>query len=201
MTKFRYEQPSIARKDDAIDYIKEHLEYKSNINGTGSLDSYYEDYQLWLDILNNRKNLEYPNPDFKVPSLTYFLVRSDDNKIVGMCNIRTKLNSALKFEGGHIGYGIRPTERNKGYNKINLYIALKLCKKLNIDEILLDADVSNVASWKTMEALGGIRIKEYIGYDQTPGYKYKIDVNKSLDEYSDIYEQYVEDEYENKRVY
>ena len=193
MTKFRFEEPSIYRQEDAIDYINEHLKYKSNINGSGSLDSYYQNYQAWLDVLEIRKTKGYPEESSFVPSRTYFLVRCDDNKIVGMCNIRTKLNSRLILEGGNIGYGIRPTERNKGYNKINLYLALKECRNLNIEEVLLDADVSNVASWKTMEALGGKRIKEYIGFDGTLGYKYKIDVNKSLDKYQSTYEQYVED--------
>ena len=199
--KFRYEEPSIKRKEEAIDYIEEHLKYKSDINGSGSLDSYYKDYELWLDLLNYYKNLEYPNPDFKVPALTFFLIRSDDNKIVGMCNIRTKLNSTLLFEGGHIGYGIRPTERNKGYNKINLYLALIECQKLGISEVFLDADAKNIASWKTMEALGGIRIKEFAGFDNITFYKYKIIVNESLNKYKDIYDKYIEEDYEIRRIY
>lgn len=201
MTKFKFEEPNILRKNDAIDYIVEHLKVGSNINGTGSLDSYYEQYKHWLDILDYRKNIEYPNEEFRVPSLTYFLVRCDDNKIVGMCNIRLELNSTLKFEGGNIGYGIRPSERKKGYNKINLYLALKVCHEHGLKEILLDADVANPASWKTMEALGGKRIKKYDGFDGTPGYKYKIDVDKSLETYADIYEPIIEEEYENRRVY
>ena len=44
-----------------------------------------------------------------------------DNKIVGMISIRLKLNKALWNFGGNIGYSIRPSERRKGYNKINLF--------------------------------------------------------------------------------
>ena len=55
----------------------------------------------------------------KVPAETYFLVRKRDNKIVGMINIRLQLHEKLKEFGGNIGYSIRPTERRKGYNKIN----------------------------------------------------------------------------------
>ncbi len=32
MEKLYYEVPSIERKDDAIEYINEHYEFKSNIN-------------------------------------------------------------------------------------------------------------------------------------------------------------------------
>lgn len=53
-----------------------------------------------------------PNEE-KVPAETYFLVRENDNKIVGMINIRLTLNENLKKFGSHIGYSIRPTERKK----------------------------------------------------------------------------------------
>lgn len=65
----------------------------------------------------------------KVPARTYFLIRCSDNKIIGMINIRLSLNEKLKKYGGHIGYSIRPTERGKGYNKINLYLGLKDCQE------------------------------------------------------------------------
>ncbi len=68
----------------------------------------------------------------KVPARTYFLIRCSDNKIIGMINIRLSLNEKLKKYGGHIGYSIRPTERGKGYNKINLYLGLKDCKKMEL---------------------------------------------------------------------
>ena len=108
-----------------------------------------------------------------------------------MINIRLALNERLKKIGGHIGYGIRPTERGNGYNKINLYLGLKECQKEGIDEILLDANINNPASWRTMEALGAERIQEF--YDEKEGecYKYKIDVEKSLNKYGDIYEELI----------
>ena len=56
-----------------------------------------------------------------------FRIKSNDNKIIG--NIKVTLNENLKKFGGHIGYSIRPTERNKGYNKINLYLGLKICQE------------------------------------------------------------------------
>ena len=45
-----------------------------------------------------------------------------------MINIRLALNESLKKYGGNIGYCIRPVERGKGYNKINLYLGLKICQ-------------------------------------------------------------------------
>lgn len=181
METFKFEEPTIERKEDAIDYIREHLKYNSNINGSGGLDRYIDNYEEWLVKLENDKT-KIPDEN-RVPGLTYFLVRVEDNKIVGMINIRLVLNERLRKIGGHIGYGIRPTERKKGYNKINLYLGLQVCQKYGLDKVLLDADLDNPASWRTMEALGGTRIETY--YDenyQCDCVKYEIDVEKSLRE-------------------
>lgn len=124
----------------------------------------------------------------KVPAETYFLVRKRDNKIVGMINIRLQLNEKLRAFGGNIGYSIRPTERRNGYNKINLYLALQICQKHKIKEVMLDCDKDNLGSAKTMQALGGKLTKEY--YDENVKclvQQYVIDVNESVEKYKNFY--------------
>ena len=187
MEKLYYEVPSIDRKNDAIEYIKEHYEYNSKINGTGGLNRYVDDYEGWLTKLE-KDYIQEPNSE-RVPARTYFLVRESDNRIVGMINIRVALNESLKKYGGHIGYGIRPTERKKGYNKINLYLGLKVCNEYGIDKVFMDADLANPASWKTMEALGGKKIREYYSEEhQCTIVDYNINVKEALEKYKDIYE-------------
>lgn len=186
--KFKYEIPSITRKKDAIEFIQEFYDYNSNINGVGGLDRYIDNYEDWL--LKLEEDYKREADEEKVPSRTYFLIRVDDNKIIGMVNIRLKLNKKLMYFGRNIGYCIRPTERKKGYNKINLYLALKVCKKYGLTKALLDVDKSNIASWKTMEALGANldceKKSEIEGCDFVRFYS--IDVEKSLEEYKNIYE-------------
>ena len=186
--KFKYEIPSITRKKDAIEFIQEFYDYNSSINGVGGLDRYIDNYEDWL--LKLEEDYKREADEEKVPSRTYFLIRVDDNKIIGMINIRLKLNKKLMYFGRNIGYCIRPTERKKGYNKINLYLALKVCKKYGLTKALLDVDKSNVASWKTMEALGANldceKESEIEGCDFVRFYS--IDVEKSLEEYKNIYE-------------
>lgn len=177
-----YEVPSLERKEDAIEYIKEHLEYNSRINGSGGLDRYLDDYEGWLEHLENSKK---PTED-RVPGLTYFLVRDNDKKIIGMVNIRLYLNESLKREGGHIGYGIRPTERRKGYNKINLYRALEVCEEHGIEEVLLDCNKENLGSSKTMIALGGVKTQERM-YKDALVERYAINVSESVKKYKDVY--------------
>lgn len=192
MDKFYLEKPTIKRKYDAIEFINEFYKYGSFINGTGRLHEYLDDYQGWLNKLEDDFNSEVT--DTRVPSLTYFLVRSSDNLIVGMINIRLALNDYLKRGSGHIGYSIRPTERGRGYNKINLYLGLKVCYEYGIDKVLMDAELDNIASWKTMEALGGKRIKEWLDEeDNTMTVNYEIDVKDSLDKYVDIYSPMVDE--------
>ena len=57
------------------------------------------------------------------------ILANNDNKIDGTINIRWNLSESMKKFGGNIGYGIRPIERRKEYNKINLYLGLIEAKK------------------------------------------------------------------------
>ena len=189
MEKFYFEIPGISRKEDAIDYIREFLEYGSEINGAGRLHRFLDDYEGWLKKLD-LDYIQVPNEE-RVPARTYFLVRESDSRIVGMINIRLALNERLSHYGGHIGYSIRPTERGKGYNNINLYLGLKVCRKYGIERIFMDADLENPASWKTMEAFGGVRIREY--YDDVNAHctvvEYNIDVSRALDSHPEYEER------------
>lgn len=154
MNDVKLVSPSKEYEKEAFEYIQEFLEYNSEINGTGGLDR-YDDYDEWL--LKIEKDLDLPNiPKGKVPANTYFFVRTLDNKIIGMINIRHKLNEFLLNEGGHIGYSIRPTERKKGYATIMLKLALQKCKELNLNKILITCDKTNVASAKVIQNNNGI---------------------------------------------
>ena len=196
MEKFYFEIPGISRKEDAIDYIREFLEYGSEINGAGGLHRFLDDYEGWLKKLD-LDYIQVPNEE-RVPARTYFLVRESDSRIVGMINTRLALNERLSHYGGHIGYSIRPTERGKGYNNINLYLGLKVCRKYGIERIFMDADLENPASWKTMEAFGGVRIREY--YDDVNAHctvvDYNIDVNRALDSHPEYEERIIPKDFE-----
>ena len=110
--ELKLEIPSLRRKEDALGYIQEFREYNSQINGCGGLDRYVDDYEGWLEKLE-QDYVRVPSEE-KVPARTYFLVRNSDDRIVGMINIRLALNEKLRKYGGNIGYSIRPTERRKG---------------------------------------------------------------------------------------
>ena len=60
------------------------------------------------------------------------LVRENDQKIVGMVNIRHSLNAYLERCGGHIGVSIVPSERHKGYATQMLKMALTNVRSLEL---------------------------------------------------------------------
>lgn len=195
MEKFYLEIPTIERKEEAIDYFNEHIKYHSDMNGTGSMDMFLKEstYEQWLKELENKTNQEYMDTLGWAPSLTYFLVRENDNRIIGMINLRYNLTEEILAKGGsHIGYGIRPTERRKGYSKINLYLGLLEEQKLGENRALLDCTTNNIGSNKTIIALGGILEKTEIDeWDNELTNYYWIDVVKSVNKYKEFYENFI----------
>ena len=86
--------------------------------------------------------------DGYVPCTTLFLKRMSDNKVCGSISIRHELNDFLFNFGGHIGYSITPSERGKGYGKLQLKMGLEIAKSLGIKNCLITADVENIVSNK-----------------------------------------------------
>lgn len=190
MERFYLERPSIERKDEIIEYLDEFVEYNSDINGSGSLDKIYEGYtfEQALERCLNMENEEYAKRVNRSASKTFLLIRENDNKIIGTISVRWNLPEAMQKFGGNIGYSVRPTERRKGYNKINLYLGLIEAKKLGLDRVMLDCASDNIGSDKTMQALGGILDREEI--DPADGLLTKVyyfDVNDCIEKYKDVY--------------
>ena len=148
MDKIILVKPDLSYADEIIKYKEESLAESPIINGSAGLDrlSSIED---WLEELNKR-SCEDTVPKGLVPSSTYLGVREKDNYIVGMIDIRHYLNEYLTQAGGHIGYGVRKTERNKGYAKQMLKLALEKCKELKIKKVLITCDEDNIASEKVI---------------------------------------------------
>lgn len=190
MEQFYLELPSKNRKDKILDYINEIIIYNSETNGLGALSKIIDGYSFEeaLEICLNMQNKEYAKRLGKSQVKTFLLIRKNDDKIIGCINIRWNLTKYMKKYSGNIGYGIRPTERNKGYNKINLYLGLLEAKKLNLNKIMLVCETNNLPSSKTIEALGGIlERKEIDPNDGVLTSYYWIDINLSINKYKETY--------------
>lgn len=120
----------------------------------------YEDFDSFLDRIKNlRDNLI--EDERTVNSSTLWLVE-DKVRIVGAVNIRHKLNSYLMEIGGHIGYGIRPTSRRRGYATEILNQALRHAKTLGITRALVTCDKDNVGSARTIIKNNGVLDSEAV---------------------------------------
>ena len=129
------------------------------------------DFDRYLDDLDHDTATEN-----WVPDSVFFLLDVDRNRLLGAVNIRHCLNDVLLREGGHIGDGIRPTERRKGYATEMIRLALIECKKLGIDRVLMTCDKDNVGSAKSIIKNGGVLENEIVNSEGVLEQRYWIEL-------------------------
>lgn len=90
------------------------------------------------------------------PDSTFFCLDTDRNIFVGAVNIRHTLNEGLLKDGGHIGDGIRPSERGKYLGTRMIALALEECGRLGLRDVLMCCNKDNAASARTIVKNGGV---------------------------------------------
>ena len=131
----------------------------------------YHDFDYYLEHLEVK---EATNE--KVPDSVFFLLDTERDRLLGAINIRHYLNDDLRKEGGHIGGGIRPSERRKGYATEMIRLALIECRKLGIDKVLMTCDKDNIGSAKSIIKNGGVLENEFINSDGEIEQRYWITI-------------------------
>jgi predicted acetyltransferase len=89
------------------------------------------------------------------PSSSYF-VMDEEGRMVGATSLRHYLTAEGYHSWGHIGYGVRPSERRKGYAVRMLRMMLEKAEARRIYKVLIAAYDSNIGSWRTAEKCGGV---------------------------------------------
>ena len=112
------------------------------------------EFARYLRELGDEAQDESPCPDGRVPQTTLWWVSG--NEYLGRISIRHRLTASLREIGGHIGYDIRPSARQRGHATAMLAAALPVARALGIDRALLTCDEDNLASRKVIEANGGV---------------------------------------------
>ncbi|OPJ62854.1 GNAT family N-acetyltransferase [Clostridium oryzae] len=156
---FKLVEPNDLMKDEYISYISEWENAEEEIVPAASRRDGKNYEELIIKWREQKTNKAYSNGF--VPASLYFMV-DENGKIYGSIHIRHELNDYLLKIGGHIGYGIRPSERQKGYAAKMLSLALQTAKEFGINKALVTCDKSNLGSARTIIKNGGVLENEII---------------------------------------
>lgn len=153
-------EPTINEKEEVIAMCRE-LEMTSaedKYEGASNLKMVLnESYEKWLELCEQDKHIEDIKPEWS--NATNYLLIDEIGRVYGFCSLRHHLKGQLINIGGNIGYSIRPTERGKGYGKIQLKLAIEKASELGLDKVLVTCRENNIASKKTIESCFGVADK------------------------------------------
>jgi predicted acetyltransferase len=92
-----------------------------------------------------------------VPATVWWIVDDEwPDTVLGSIHLRHELNDFLLAEGGHIGYGVRPSARGRGVATAALLLVLDEARALGLERVLVVCDADNVASRATILRDGGV---------------------------------------------
>ena len=154
MSNFILTRPTAAYADQIRELRQEFLDAGSSMDGMGPLRR-MEDPEAYFAFCVRYEDPKQI-PANRVPATQFLFIRAEDNRLVGMIQVRHYFNEHLAQYGGHIGYSIRPSERRKGYAKEMLRMTLPYCRELGLEKVLITCIDGNIGSEKTILANGGV---------------------------------------------
>jgi predicted acetyltransferase len=140
--------------EPAKEYEKAAMEYKQDYCDYGEYIS-FNNYDEWLGYVIYMEN----NAD--EPTKTYFMIRKNDNKVIGTAFLRYRMTEDNANLYGHVGYGICPSERKKGYATQQLALIIEKAKDFKMQDVKIACDKINIASAKVAINNGGVLIREF----------------------------------------
>jgi predicted acetyltransferase len=161
MESFVLEQPSSEhekRYEEMMDEWEAHQSQHGGWFNPGALRRYsnsqkrtatYPEWFKWID------------DDRKAGQELYFFMHGE--KILGAISIRPKKNAQSVGIDGHCGFGIRPSERRKGYATKMLHMVLPIMKERGINPLVITCDKENIGSAKVILNNGGVLMDEVMG--------------------------------------
>lgn len=166
-------KPNHRHKEAVLAYKKAFLDVGDDLAGTAGL-AHADSYASWLQGV--RLNLDETTvPNGFVPATTLLAFHHD--QLVGMIDIRHRLNDFLIQFGGHIGYSVHPSHRRKGIGKAMLLEALNICCKMNVFRVLITCDHQNEGSKGVILACGGI-LENVVDKGESKTARYWIDLTQ-----------------------
>lgn len=111
-----------------------------------------EDFARFIQMLDDCENGIL---DKKFCSTTSYFLVDENERLIGAASLRHHLTVAGLNSWGHIGYGIRPSERRKGCATRMLQLVLEEARVKKLRKVLIGAHTSNVGSCRVIEKCGG----------------------------------------------
>ena len=111
-----------------------------------------EDFAGFLRQIASDEHEPVSSPG-RVPGSQFWLV--SDGRIVGCSRLRHWLTEALEYEGGHIGYDIRPSDRGRGLGTSLLRLTMARAAARGIVNVRVTCNATNRASIRVIEKNGG----------------------------------------------
>lgn len=147
---------SCLSRGDEAEFISFYNEFRQSGGRVypGVIEKYNGDFAAYLSYIEAASDINRIPAGF-VKSDTY-VMKDGNGRIIGMSSLRHRLTEGLLVGGGNIGYGIRPSERNKGYGTKQLALVLEKCRELGLEKVLITCDGDNIASAKVAENNGGM---------------------------------------------
>lgn len=120
------------------------------------LDKPFNTMEEFADFIQMLDQTELGNQDNRFCSATSYFVIDENDRLIGAASLRHYLTMEGFNTWGHIGYGVRPSERRKGNGTEILKLTLEEAKKKKIYKVLMGAHKSNIGSCKVIENCNGI---------------------------------------------
>jgi len=154
----QYRLPALSDEAALTEYVREHHAC-GETSVSASLGLPLMPYTAWVRKIG--QNAAAGTPEWG-KSLLYICL--DSGRIVGLLSIRYELPEVLSAKYGDIGYGVRPSERGKGYATQMLRHALSVCRDLGKTSVVLGCYKTNTASASVIQKCGGVLTAENDNY-------------------------------------
>lgn len=116
----------------------------------------FENMEAFADFVRMLDRCSHGFVDERFAATTSYFVMDENGALVGAASLRHYLTVEGLATWGHIGYGVRPAERRKGYATRILKMMLEEAGRMNIRDVLLGAHTDNIGSCRVIEKCGGV---------------------------------------------
>lgn len=173
MQRIKLIEPTEAHFAEILAYKRAFVAKNLRVHGSSNLDGFGDDeLARWLEYVNVPAGTNWFGYD-TVEDDTFLAWHIEQNRMVGIINIRYELSDYLRQFGGHIGYSIHPDFWGQGYGAEQLALALQKTDQRGIQKVLITCLKDNPASAKVILKNGGV-LENEVPHDNNMMQRYWI---------------------------